>query len=599
MKRQLSKYYLAGAVSLGTFIIYLSSLRNEFINWDDIGYVVDNPHIRSLDFSFLKWSFFHFYASNWHPLTWISHAVDYALWGSNPFGHHLTSIILHAVNTFLVVLLVVKLADASRDSAVIGDTSVFTDRRAILIAAGVAGVLFGLHPLHVESVAWISERKDLLCALFFLLSIMTYSRYETVAKAEREIKRACLGRWYLFTIGCFILALLSKPMAVSLPLVLLLLDWYPFGRIRSLRTFRIAFIEKLPFFALSIVSSVLTFLAQKSRGAVASAELMALSTRLLVAFRSLIMYLWKMILPLNLAPYYPYQRNVSLLSLKYLLAVVLVIGITLICIVLFKKRKLFLAAWGYYVVTLLPVIGVVQVGQQAMADRYTYLPSLGPFLIAGLAAAWGYKKVRTLEKWGRLVRLLGVATAIAVVFSLSYLTFEQIGVWNNSIRFWSYAIDKEQGVPLLFYQRGYAFFTKGRFDRAIADFSRAVELYPSFDKAYMMLGASYGEVGLLDKAIENSSKAIMINPDAYMAYNDRAVVYLLTRQYDNALGDFNKAIELNRSYALPYLNRGRLFLERGNRMLAMADFQKACELGNKVGCDKLKTLQRTAAKPGR
>jgi tetratricopeptide (TPR) repeat protein len=653
MRRKNGSYYLAGAVSLATFIIYLWSLHNEFIEWDDNTYVFENPHIRSLDFSFLKWAFLHFYAGNWHPLTWISHAVDYALWGLNPFGHHLTGIILHAINTLLVVLLAVKLADAAKEAAQ-GDARAFPDRRAMLVTAGAAGVLFGLHPLHVESVAWVAERKDLLCGLFFPLSILQYVNYvrrggplwppeegnpQGVVPARREAGQAVLSkpgrqflrRHYLFALGLFILALLSKPMAVTLPAVLLVLDWYPFGRIRSFRTFRTVFAEKIPFFALSLVSSVLTVLAQKSAGALASVEAIPLSTRLTAVPYSLLAYLREMILPVNLLPFYAYPADISLLSFRYLFALVTVAGIIAACLAIAGKRKLWAAVLGYYVITLLPVIGIVQVGSQAMADRYTYLPSLGPFLVAGLAAAWVYEKVGTVEKWGRFLRPLGVAAALVIVVSLSYLTFEQIGIWQNSIRLWSYAIDREPGVSMSYYNRGYAFFKKGRYDmamadfdkaialnpveyrayagrgivftrrgrtdRAIADFLKAVELNPSYSRAYMRLGILYGEAGQFGKAIENLGKAIAIDPDDYAAYNDRGFSYFVIRQYGSALRDFNKAIELNRSYALPYFNRGRLFIGTGDKTHAMADFQEACALGNRGGCEALETLRHTTANP--
>ncbi len=308
-----------------TFIVYLAALQNEFVEWDDSQYVFENLHIRSFDLDFFKWAFFDFYAANWHPLTWISHALDYAVWGLNPMGHHLTNNILHAVNTFLVVLLVVRLltsrqavkltsshmSSAPADPPEAGNSR-FTihDSRFALIAAGVTGLLFGLHPIHVESVAWVAERKDLLCALFYLLSIMAYVSYRSYTT----------NKSYILSLFFFILALLSKPMAVSLPVVLLILDWYPFGRIQSLKTFRDSFVDKIPFIALSIVSSILTVLAQRAEGAVTAIEAIPLSTRMLVASKSLIAYLWKMLMPMHLIPYYPYPNDASLFSLEYLSA---------------------------------------------------------------------------------------------------------------------------------------------------------------------------------------------------------------------------------------------------------------------------------------
>ena len=380
------KYSVAGFVSLLTFLVYLSCLHNKFVLWDDNRYVYENPHIHPLNLAFFKWAFFDFYEANWHPLTWVSHALDYAVWGLNPMGHHLTNNILHAVNTFIVVILVAKLLEAWRPSRQQNPPLRPSEKGSYLIIAAVTGLLFGLHPLHVESVAWVSERKDLLCAMFFLLSILAYT-----------------NKHYILVLFLFALALLSKPMAVSLPAVLLILDWHPFNRISSMKSFLSALLEKLPLIALSLISSVLTVLAQKAGGALRTFDVIPLSVRVLVATESLMSYLWKMILPMNLTPYYPYPKNISLLSEECLLSVILVFGITAACIVMAKKQKLWLAVWGYYVITLLPVIGIVQVGIQAMADRYTYLPSLGPFLITGLGVAWVFKKTEALK-----ARMLGI-----------------------------------------------------------------------------------------------------------------------------------------------------------------------------------------------
>jgi hypothetical protein len=395
-----SRYWLAAAIAVITFAVYLPSLRNDFVEWDDSTYIIENPFIRSFNMTFLRRAFFEFYASNWHPLTWVSHALDYAIWGLNPLGHHLTSIILHAINTFIVVLLIIRLVQAKKETAVIGQ-SVFSDERAVFITGGVAGLLFGLHPLHVESVAWIAERKDLLCALFFLLSMTWYVRYRRVEENEgvqRDSIPIFLERNYLLSLGFFVLALLSKPMAVTLPVIFLIVDWNPFERIRSLKTFLTALLEKVPFLALSLISSILTVLAQRAGGAVTSVEETPILTRVFVAAKSLVAYIWKMIMPLNLIPYYPYPENLSPLSFEYLLAVALVVGISVICAMIAKKKKqnLLLSVWGYYVISLLPVIGLIQVGGQSMADRYTYLPSIGPFFLMGLVAAWGLMKMNSL-----------------------------------------------------------------------------------------------------------------------------------------------------------------------------------------------------------
>jgi tetratricopeptide (TPR) repeat protein len=622
------KYYLAASVSLITFLVYLPSLQNEFISrWDDGQYILNNVFIRSFNINLFKKAFFGFYAANWHPLTWISHAVDCVFWGLNPVGHHLTNNILHTGNTFIVVLLAARLVEAGK----VPDVG-FSDNGA-LIAAATTGILFGVHPLHVESVAWVSERKDLLCGLFFLLSVMTYLGYATkseeVSSSAARSETRILSKYYLFSLAFFILALLSKPMAVSLPVVLLVLDWYPLRRIGSMKSFRLACIEKLPFVAFSFVSSILAILAQKAGGAMEMNESVPFSTRLLVAAESLVAYLWKIVMPVNLSPYYPYPKNVSLLSWQYLSAVVLALGITAACMVIVKKRKVFLSAWGYYVVTLIPVSGIVQVGGQAMADRYMYLPSIGPFLLLGLLAAWAYEKARAAEKWGVSLKIAAASAFLFVFIPMGYLTVRQITAWKNDIDLWSSVIAEEPtNIPQAYTNRGLALYDTGRIDlaiddfskalavdpgsyeaynfrgsaldnmgqpdKAIADFDKAIALNPRYAEAYYNRGISCGKIGLLEDSIKSFDKALELDPNKAEAYVSRGVSYARAGRNNEALEDFNKAILLNSNNAMAYFNRANFYSQAGNKRLAESDFQIACDLGVKQGCDSLQALLHPA-----
>jgi Tfp pilus assembly protein PilF len=586
------KYALAGTVAVVTFLVYLAALRNDFINWDDGPYVYENPHIRSLNAAFFKWAFFDFYEGNWHPLTWLSHALDYALWGLDPLGHHLTNIVLHAINALIVVFLVIRLLEAWKERRVRNEPPSFLNERAILIAAGTTGLLFGLHPVHVESVAWVAERKDLLCALFFLLSIIAYTKYASGAdNAPINNNKAprFFNKHYLVTLGLFIFALLSKPMAVSLPVVLLVLDWYPFNRIRSGRTLWAACVEKLPFIALSLFSSIITVLAQKAGGAMRALEFVPLSTRVLVGAKALFAYLGNMLAPVGLVPFYPYPEDASLLSWEYLFPLVLVIAVTTVCIMTAKKRRLLPSAWSYYVVTLVPVLGIVQVGFQSMADRYTYLPSLGPFLIMGLVTAWISSKLNFLFAGKFIVKIVSGAAAILVLGGMSYLTFKQIGIWQSSIVFWNYVIEKEpQRAYLAYVNRGRAFETSGQPERALADYDTAIALNPANGEAYVNRGVLRGEAGMFDKAMEDFNQSIALNPDYAAAYSNRGIVYALTGQYGRALEDFNTALALNQDLAEAYFNRGRIHSQAGRTEFARADYQKACDLGYEKGCNALR-----------
>ncbi len=645
-------YLTAAATALISVIVYLPALQNGFVTWDDDIYVFENYHIRSLGPAFFKWAFFDFYASNWHPLTWLSHALDFTFWGLSPLGHHLTNIALHGVNVFFVVLLVARLLDTYQ---ILSAGKSFLNERAIMVPAAATGLLFGLHPAHVESVAWISERKDLLCALFFLLSVMTYLKYaasrqpvievvhsntsgqRTKAKGERlprskqhpmDASRRVIffmNKHYIAALVFFILALMSKPMAVSLPLVLLILDWHPFGKIRSAKTLRIALVEKIPFISLSLGSSILTMLAQRAGGAMDALGSVPLSTRLPVAAKSLIAYLGKMLWPFDLSPYYLYPHDVSLLAPEYMLSMVLALGITIACAFLAKQQRLWLAAWGYYVATLLPVLGVVQVGIQAMADRYTYLPSLGLFLVLALGAARLGEKAFSWTSGRFAIMTAAVVAAVSILVLLSVLTVKQTGVWKDSVTLWGSvietspvnlpfahmnravahekagrlaeaiadydaAIDQDPAYAEAYANRGVAYEKAGKIDQAIADYQKAIALDPSSAQTYFNLGTVYLGAGRLVDAVEQYDRAISLDPRHADAFHNRGVALADSGQAGGALEDYNQAISLNRNYDIAYFNRGSLYFEMGKTELARRDFRMACELGYENGCSALKSL---------
>jgi len=522
------QYYLAASVSIITFLVYIPCLKNGFVYWDDNVYILENVHIRSLSSDLFQWAFFDFYASNWHPLTWISHAVDYAIWGLNPLGHHLSSLILHAANTFLLVLLVVALMDAYRERTPGSAQSPVLSEWNVLSAAAVTGLLFGLHPIHVESVVWAAERKDLLCALFFLLSILTYVRQRQAGgdRADHAMTAAVFARKYHLVPLCFFLfALMSKPMAVTLPFVLLLLDWFPLNRIRSAQTFWRSCAEKLPFIALSGASSLVTILAQRT-GAAIWEQAPPIFIRVPVAFESLLAYLGKIVLPLDLLPFYPYPLGASIFSLHYATAAVVVVAITLASLMTAAKQRLWTTVWFYFGVTLLPVLGIVQVGGQSMADRYAYLPSIGPFLIMGIGVAWGQTRLSS-GKENALLRHAALALLIPVFVCLSYLTVEQTRRWKDDLTLWTYVIDKESTKVLIaYYNRGLAYARTGRIPEAIEDFNTVIALnYQEDSKAYINRGLAYYQVGQTEPAIADLRKACELGDN----FGCQAAHYLVTQ----------------------------------------------------------------------
>jgi tetratricopeptide (TPR) repeat protein len=560
-----------------TFVIFLKALQNGFVNWDDNLYVYGNVFIRSLDARFFRWAFTDLRTSaNWHPLTWLSHALDYRIWGIDPTGHHLTSVLLHAMNTFLVVILVVILLESARRKTKEG---ALLTGKGILIAGFTTGLLFGIHPLHVESVAWVSERKDVLCAFFYLLSLLLYAGYAEGAEEKPQPARLLLNRKYLLALIFFVLALLSKPMAVTLPLVLLILDWFPYERIGDGKASLAVIVEKAPFFVLSIAFSAVAVLAQASGGALVGLRSAPLQERLAVAASSLVSYLGQMVLPLNLSPFYPYPDNVSLSSFHYLLAFLSLALITTACLVAYRRyrRKLWLGAWTFYVITLLPVLGIVRVGEQSMADRYTYLPSLGAFLLAGLTAAWIYGKIFAAPRhnWRKT---LFVAGTLGVAAVMSYLTIQQTGVWKDGMTLWNRVIDEEPGVSFAYNNRGLVYDDMGFYDAAMKDYDRAIALKPDFFRPYSNRGVILIREGLLDEAIRDFDKAIALNPAFGEAYMNRAIAYDRKGRFDMAMEDFGRALALDPVSYETLINRGVAYASRGLLDKAIEDYSKAVSI---------------------
>ena len=499
---------LAVLVAALTFLAYRPALTNGFINWDDPIYVYWNPGIRTID---LGWAFTTVVAKNWHPLTMLSHAVDFSLWGLNPRGHHLTSVVLHAANTFLVFILVERLI-----------------RGKPLLLPLVASLLFALHPLHVESVAWVSERKDVLSGFFYLLSVIFYLGY---ARGSRPESRYGLALFF------FVLALLSKPMAVSLPLVLLILDYYPLGRFGREGS-RTILIEKIPFFVLSAAISVVTLWTQHQSGAVKPLGDFTVMERLVVSVRACVYYLYKMILPVNLAPLYPLPGELSPLGPLFIVSALIILVITAFAVVAARRgRGYFLSAWLFYLVALLPVIGIVHVGAQAAADRYTYLPSLGPFVLAGAGLSYLFDR-------SSRTRLVTLAFVVFMVGAFAVKTVEQEALWRDPVTLWSHEIRIFPGVPSAYYNRGHAYLGMKEYTRAIEDFTAAVELDPGHTSSYNARGVAYRETGDLERAEGDFTRAIELDPGSSKAYLNRGNLYLKTGEAERAAQDLKKAAEL-------------------------------------------------------
>jgi tetratricopeptide (TPR) repeat protein len=449
-----------------------------------------------------------------------------------------------------------------------------------IIAGVVTGLLFGIHPIHVESVAWISERKDVLYAFFYLLSILFYLRYTSSQRQEfsRHLSIVTRHWWYSLCLIFFVLSLMSKPMAVTLPVVLIILDFYPLGRLNlksALTSQRKVLIEKFPFLMLSLVSSVITVMAQQTGRTVVTLELCPLWMRILVGIRALGFYLFKMLWPANLYPFYPYPSKISLLTIEYMGSLMLVVSITTFCILSCKRHKVFLVAWAYYVVTLLPVLGIIQVGGQAAADRYTYLPSLGPFFLVGLGVTLIYERVGLKVSGLPKKKILLVVLLIPILSLLTIFTEKQIMIWKNSFTLWNCIINKFPHIGEAYMCRGVAYAEKGQLDEAIQDYNKAIILNPNFALSYKNRGTAYTKLGNYQQAIEDYIMAVTLNPQDIGSYNNLGLIYGNLGRHQLAINYYNRAIILNPDFAPSYINRGNSYLQLGNYQKTLEDYSKA------------------------
>lgn len=532
--------------ALAGLLAYLPSLGSGFVNWDDEDYVRDNLYLRAINGRFLAWAFTEFYAANWYPLTWLSHALDHALWGNGPFGPHLVNVVLHAGNCALVAALVRVWLERTAPAL-----AVDANRRQ---AALVAGLAFALHPIHVEAVAWISQRKELLCSLFYLAGLLFYLRPAT--------GRGKAGG-YGASLACHALALMAKPMAVSFPLVLCLLDLHPLRRCGSSVQALARLLEKLPFFALSLGAAWLAIKAQGGGGALASMEELPLGDRLYSACLALLHYGADLIWPLNLAPLYPYPQVPPLASVAYL-APVAAVGLGLAALLVLARRRPGLAvALAALLVALLPVLGLVQVGGQARADRYLYLPGVAAFGLMGVAAAAALQRAKATT-----AALLMAAGAV-----LWGLTFAQQGHWRDGERLWSREIAVYPEYAPGYTYRGHALGQTGREDAAIRDFERAAQLPPPSPEPLYYLGELRLRQGRPFEALPLLASAIAQTswPDARF-HTELARAYAALGSFDSALKAVETALRLDPAQARAVALRACVLAQAGRLAQARAAF---------------------------
>ena len=543
----LPAWMIAALLVLVTIGLYLPVTGHDFLNYDDPEFVTANPHVQGgLNWEGVQWAFCNTtQAVYWAPLMWLSHMLVCQLFGLNAWGHHLINLLLHATNTALVFLVLRRMTRATWQS--------------MFVAA-----LFGWHPLRVESVAWVSERKDVLSTLFWLLALWAYVKYVELSQVQHSRSNI----WYGAALAMFAFGLMSKPMVVTLPCVLLLLDYWPLERFKRSHVRRLV-TEKIPFFALTVAASVVTFVVQRRGGAVAAVESVPFEARGGNALISYCRYLQKLFWPTDLAVFYPHPGQWPLVVV--LLAGGSLLGISGLLLVQWRRFPFLLMGWLWFLGTLVPAIGLVQSGDQAMADRFTYIPSLGVLILF----IWGaYELTR---RWRSHVIALALAGSAAIVLCMA-LTQQQLRHWQDSEALFRHALQVTESNYIAHYDLGAALVQKGQIDEAINQYRESLRLKPDFTDAHYNLAITLGKKGQIDEAISQYQESLRLKPDFTDAHYNLGNALGRKGQTDAAISQYQEAIRLKPDYALAHNNLGNALLRKGQIEQAISQYQEAIRL---------------------
>jgi Flp pilus assembly protein TadD len=536
------------AVSIATLVCFWRVIDFEFVNYDDNKYILMNAVVRNgLTIDGLRWAFRTFTLANWHPLTWLSHMLDVQMFGLNAGMHHVVNVLIHAANAALLLVLLARMT---------GDVW-----RSALVAA-----LFAIHPLHVESVAWISERKDVLSTFFGLLAMIAYVRWTSTKTGTGPI--------FLTILGCFALSLMCKPMLVTLPFVLLLLDIWP---LRRLRTWGLI-IEKLPLFALSAASSIISVIAQDKGGAISSLEAISIESRLSNAVVSYAMYLWQMIWPSNLSPLYPLPASWPPLTIT--LSAAILLAITILACRFASRRPYFIVGWLWYLGTLVPVIGLIQVGTQARADRYTYVPLIGVFIMI----AWSIPSIPREHRAAIAIRTILV---VAVLLACGAATWRQLGYWSNSIALSERALAVTSHNAVAHFNLANALVTEGRHEDAISHFITAAQLQPAWADIDNNLGNAYVRLGRETEALAAYRSALSKDAHHPNALKSLGVVVAQQGDLQEAVRLLALSAEVNPNDPVTHMFLGTALRDLNHRDEALNHLARAAELARAIGDDRL------------
>ncbi|MFM2293713.1 MAG: hypothetical protein RLZZ350_126 [Verrucomicrobiota bacterium] len=568
-------WFIAAWLALGVVVLFWPMLGFDYVFVDDAAYVIENPEVQAgLTWHGLVWAFTTVHASNWHPLTWLSHMTDVTLFSAKPWGAHLTNLLLHAANTALLFALLRKITGAVWCSVIVA-------------------VLFAVHPLHVESVAWVSERKDVLSTFFGLLTLLCYAGY--ASKVERRASKAGLPfdprpstLDYRLALLFFTLGLLSKPMLVTWPCVMLLLDFWPLRRFQ-LSTFNFQlFLEKIPFFALSAAACAATVFAQGNGGAIISVARLPLAARLANVCQAYARYLGKTFWPTSLSVFYPPIEHPAW---AVSLAVLLLVGVSALAVWWARRRPYFLVGWFLFLGVLVPVIGLVQVGGQSMADRYAYVPLVGIFIIV----VWGANELR--ERWPGSGDFWKIATVVTLVASTVTMR-RQLVLWHDNDALFSHALAVTKKNWLAASGCGSVLYARGETEAAIRLYRECLAVEPDYTTARSNLGMALSRVGRYEEAVVEFRTVLKIMEDPWVGHNNLAIALGALGRTDESFAEYALAKKVQPTFAGTYLNFGTALSIKGRLAEAEQNLREAVRL-DPTSAAAHKSLGVVFAKTGR
>ena len=538
--------------------LYGRTVTHDFVNFDDNVYVTENQAVQGgLSAGAVRWAFTTFHSANWHPLTWLSHMLDCQLFAMRAGLHHLTSVLLHAANSLLLFLVLRSLTGRRWPSAFV-----------------VA--LFVAHPMHVESVAWVAERKDVLSTLCWFLAMAAYGSY---------VRRRAIAR-YAWVVVCLALGLMAKPMLVTLPVMLLMLDYWPLERLWAVgsgaddgaddgpgegrRGIAWHAVEKVPLLFVALASGLVTLVAQKTGGAVRTLEMFPLGWRVSNAAVAYVRYLGKTAWPVRLSVYYPHPGQLPALEVAGSCLVLAAITGAAVLLAI-KGKRYALAGWAWFVITLLPVIGLIQVGAQAMADRYTYIPHVGLFV----AIAWGVDDLT--RRWTRRSPVLACAAAV-VLTALSAATVMQVRHWQNSVTLYRHSIRVTEGNRLMHFNLAGAHYARGEYEQAVEHYVKTLSLKPDYSDAHYNLGLTLTRLGRTEDAIACFRQELEFTPDHTEVHNNLGAAMYGLGRLEEAAHHFAEVVRINPGHIEGLNNLGGLLHELGRHEEALVRYREALSL---------------------